>query len=1509
MNGVFLFLVCVATSTAALFADSFNSNPSLACFEQDRHGIIDNVVDTVSGCYLEQEIDCSIQTSTSTPLTLQHSYSSNTGDFRFFSYCMLVAGIQKEKTHDVLIAYTSEPNGSSIVYSGYQNDMDEENELRINLPVHAKGFVNSAKGEQAISAQSNFKNNLLKIKDRGSRCHIVTCNGSERFYEKIAEQEFGPFLQDSTHRAFLLKLKNPSTYLLTKEILPNGNKIFYRYSEAKELQKVELVNNHENKVLSSISFLYSDAKIEATASDTQTCVYEFDAKKQLVRVKRSQKPHLKYSYKKFGNKQLISKKESVAGPLLSLEYTDGGKVTTLFCAGSEEARFAFKYKDGQTDVVDQLGNKSRFEHCDQKLVAILRYMKDAENFYSREKFTWAGIIQEGELLSRQIEDEKGQVVLLQKYHYDEKGNVLYDVISGQEITFESVSKKVKNSFQSPQCTFSEDQFHTLEKEESPSHTTLYTYKKGTNLIASKLICCNQLICKRHFYFYNEDAVLIKEIMDDGNLTNSNFLALATERQIREIQPQVAVGTGTEIIEEKYYDFSQKVEKLKKRIQNERDSQGNLTKRLVYDSQGELFSTEEFSFDAHRNLMRSVNPLGEATLYTYDESDRLLRKEEKAKRLVTTFQYDAQGNLLSVKEKYREGGTKVRIASYDAMGRKTASIDHLGNSCSYVYDALSRLTSICEPRIQMNDTEKANPIWLFSYDVLGRMISKKDPNGHEEMTQYTVKGDPVSIQFPDKTQEQFEWAYKMDKGEPEKALLLRKKERNNTFNSYEYDYQGRLIRKEHFNKQNNSYFAYKRFEYSTFHLQRVRSEENYFTLFSYDAAGRLILEIQPSVKESIQIDPQSKRTDYEYDTLGRVSLTKKWVDEKTYLVEMQKYDLADRVVERWFEESQNEQKEKLLHEKYTYDPFGNLVKRACGDVTEEISFLQGSKPQLIRDKDGKELKIEYDESQITTTGEHYLEKQISYPNGNTVLSVYDPLGREVEVLTKDEQGTHLKQKKQHFDAVGNLLEIVETILPKQEKSADEIKTKMTYGPKNSLQSKMCGELSAQYTYNHCGELKSINFGQETHQYEYSSTGHLLKIRRMMEKALPQTILNFDSDKLGRIVAACSPEGIKTYRSYTHLGQLAEETIEDEYGKYSVSYEYDRLGRVKRVVLPDNSCIEYSYKGPLSLLIVRKLKTGKEEYRHHFKRFSAQGFSVCEQTLRNGGDTNMNVSGSGALTASDSYFYKGRIKKKDKLGNPLEVIVGNESTQYVYDAIGRLVEEKGPTPSSRHTYLFDSLLRLREKDDMNYFYNSTGQLIEGKKENVRAIFFYDERGNCKEQDGAKLIYNPLNMLTSFEKEGSDSVFYKWDSLRRCANRKQVGQEDKVLRFFYIGGEESGAINERSSVVELKVPRQIKDEVAEGCVAIEIYHRIYLPIFDLFGNVIYLANASHKKILESYSYSAFGEEMIFDENGTAVAQSVLGNPWRYRARRKDQVTGFLSYGDLEYDPITCRFLNSSW
>jgi RHS repeat-associated protein len=78
-------------------------------------------------------------------------------------------------------------------------------------------------------------------------------------------------------------------------------------------------------------------------------------------------------------------------------------------------------------------------------------------------------------------------------------------------------------------------------------------------------------------------------------------------------------------------------------------------------------------------------------------------------------------------------------------------------------------------------------------------------------------------------------------------------------------------------------------------------------------------------------------------------------------------------------------------------------------------------------------------------------------------------------------------------------------------------------------------------------------------------------------------------------------------------------------------------------------------------------------------------------------------------------------------------------------------------------------------------------------------------------------------------------------------------------------------------------------------ELNGKAYVPIHDHRGCVVVLVDLQTKKSIESYRYSAFGEELTHN----------TFSPWRFASKRVDEETDLVFFGRRYYHPILGRFI----
>ncbi len=213
-----------------------------------------------------------------------------------------------------------------------------------------------------------------------------------------------------------------------------------------------------------------------------------------------------------------------------------------------------------------------------------------------------------------------------------------------------------------------------------------------------------------------------------------------------------------------------------------------TNSFVYDAKGNvtesvnaLNHTNRFTYDANGNQLTHTDPLGHATTNTYDANDNLLsvtlphKPGENPEAFTTRFTYDAYGNqitttlptgavisntvdtatgdLLAV----RAGTNLITSFSYDAKGNLTAEGDRFGTNgfANDVYGNALFMTNTLGQVIESGYDANGNLTNLvdggvtstFQYDALGREAISDYGNGITLSNNFDSHLDWTSVDAP------------------------------------------------------------------------------------------------------------------------------------------------------------------------------------------------------------------------------------------------------------------------------------------------------------------------------------------------------------------------------------------------------------------------------------------------------------------------------------------------------------------------------------------------------------------------------------------------------------------------------------------------------------------------------------------------------------------------------------------------------------------------------------------
>ena len=171
-----------------------------------------------------------------------------------------------------------------------------------------------------------------------------------------------------------------------------------------------------------------------------------------------------------------------------------------------------------------------------------------------------------------------------------------------------------------------------------------------------------------------------------------------------------------------------------------DGRGNTT-RAVYDSLGRVASTVDamgqttaYGYDALGRRTSSTDPLGNSTFTSYDAEDRVVATRgatytvDYPNGLTASWTYDANGQLLQVRNATPMGVISQYDYTYDVAGRRTA-MSRSGSAMSesrtdaYGYNVRNELTSAT--KLGGPASVPASHEYAYQYDDIGNRITSTD----------------------------------------------------------------------------------------------------------------------------------------------------------------------------------------------------------------------------------------------------------------------------------------------------------------------------------------------------------------------------------------------------------------------------------------------------------------------------------------------------------------------------------------------------------------------------------------------------------------------------------------------------------------------------------------------------------------------------------------------------------------------------------------------------------------
>ena len=258
-----------------------------------------------------------------------------------------------------------------------------------------------------------------------------------------------------------------------------------------------------------------------------------------------------------------------------------------------------------------------------------------------------------------------------------------------------------------------------------------------------------------------------------------------------------------------------------------------------------------AYDNRDWLVKSVNPLNQATLYTNDVAHRLISATDPLLR-TTTFTYDADGHNITSTNAALNGTTQ----QYDARGSLTVLRDPVGRIVKRAYDGTGN---------QVILTNRSGKKWQFQFDAANRLTNTITPLNRSMSQVYNNRG-----------------------------LLASSTENSGQTQSFSYDAMGRLTNRTD-NVGTTSY------RYDANSIRTNVTENGLSNSWVYDAYNRLtsykdiygdLIQYKYDLNGNVTnlIYPGGRNVYYAYDSLNQMTNVTDWSGKKTSMT----YDLAGRL---------------------------------------------------------------------------------------------------------------------------------------------------------------------------------------------------------------------------------------------------------------------------------------------------------------------------------------------------------------------------------------------------------------------------------------------------------------------------------------------------------------------------------------------------------------------------------------------------------------------------------------
>jgi RHS repeat-associated protein len=843
--------------------------------------------------------------------------------------------------------------------------------------------------------------------------------------------------------------------------------------------------------------------------------------------------------------------------------------------------------------------------------------------------------------------------------------------------------------------------------------------------------------------------------------------------------------------------------------------GKITEIRQHLANGQSINLMSFDYNPAGDLVNAVNRTNVALKYFYE--DHLMIRETKRSGLSFYFQYLGEGNQARCYHTWGDEKIYERWLAYYPEKSMTKVLDGLGGSSFYHFNEFDQPTKIYDALGGISKFEYGNAGQLVSeideigrtrtyiYDESFNCVELMQPDGTVRKVDFNEKSQPIVV-----TDESGgEWRREFDK----RGNILATIDPLNAKRTYTYNEKGDII------EAKDALGNVTKFDWNEFgQVKKVVRPRGSVSEYAYNS--RLLLE-------EIKNNATKLSVKYDYDDVGRVrKITELNPNGKSFGVYRYKYDNQNNLVQ--FTDSRGGVT------KYKFGGFDKVYERldAMG-FRRKFSYDRDERLVQITNERGEDFKFEYDLLDHVTKeiGFDDAEKKFEYDPAGQLTKFSDALGRE-SFFQRDAMGRVLSR----FN------------------SKDLNKT--------------------EYNYDKCGRLTTAKNPESTVLLKYDAAWNL--ISEDQNGKLIEHQYDAESRRISRTLHKERNENSLVKYNYDADGNMSEIEI----GGQTVRYERDIAGRLTNKSLPNglHEKIEYDLNGRLSGQRVTTGGGGNEIVKRNYSWDESGNLSEVRDSLRGtrryAYDAVERLQKVERLTQESNVFERPedknnalipqdkRLWQADTSGLDRDQIL--EIEEFSYDGAGNLRQRKSDQKGVKN-FGYKKGDKLVERDNVKFYYDAVGNLIEKYDKAGITIFEYD----CD------------NQLKSVTKDNFKTEF-KYDAFGRRISKKHG---TKLIEFSWDGDVLLGE-NDTEYLHEGFVPlARIKDS------------QIQTYLTDYLGTPKELTDSNGKVVWQG-DYDEYGRAEVTVNNSE---QNI-----RFQGQYEDDETGLFYNRFRYYDADSGRYIN---